>query len=39
MTWDISKIGIKSKIQEEFPNELIFIHGGHTSKITDLSWN
>lgn len=24
---------------EEAPPELLFIHGGHTSKILDFSWN
>ena len=25
--------------QEDGPPELLFIHGGHTSKISDFSWN
>ena len=24
---------------EDGPPELLFIHGGHTAKITDFSWN
>ena len=24
---------------EDGPPELLFIHGGHTSKISDMSWN
>lgn len=24
---------------EEGPPELLFVHGGHTSKISDFSWN
>lgn len=41
MIWDISKIG---SVQDELdandgPPELLFVHGGHTSKINDFSWN
>jgi len=41
MIWDISKIGT---VQDEMdvsdgPPELIFVHGGHTSKINDFGWN
>ena len=36
--WDISRIG-KSALDEEGPAELIFVHGGHTSKVSDISWN
>lgn len=25
--------------QEDGPPELLFVHGGHTSKISDFSWN
>mmetsp|Transcript_16467 Transcript_16467/g.37812 ORF Transcript_16467/g.37812 Transcript_16467/m.37812 type:complete len:84 (-) Transcript_16467:871-1122(-) len=24
---------------EDGPPELLFLHGGHTSKVSDLSWN
>lgn len=24
---------------EDGPAELLFIHGGHTSKVNDISWN
>ena len=39
--WDLSKIG-ETQTQEDAedgPPELLFIHGGHTSKISDFSWN
>ncbi len=25
--------------QEDGPPELLFVHGGHTSKISDFTWN
>lgn len=39
--WDISRIGQQqSELQaEDGPPELLFIHGGHTAKISDLCWN
>jgi len=39
--WDMSKIGEEQSPEdaEDGPPELLFIHGGHTSKISDLSWN
>eukprot|EP01018_Ginkgo_biloba_P032416 Gb_32820 [translate_table: standard] len=41
MVWDLSRIGDvqSSEDAEEAPPELLFIHGGHTSKISDFSWN
>jgi len=41
MCWDMSRIGEEqTKEQSEAgPPELIFIHGGHTAKISDFSWN
>uniref|UniRef100_A0A2K6SXP6 Histone-binding protein RBBP4-like N-terminal domain-containing protein n=1 Tax=Saimiri boliviensis boliviensis TaxID=39432 RepID=A0A2K6SXP6_SAIBB len=33
--WDLSKIGEKQSPEDL----LLFIHGGHTAKITDFSWN
>lgn len=41
MIWDLSRIG-KSQSEEEAedgPPELVFIHGGHTSIISDFAWN
>ncbi|KAJ2160904.1 Histone acetyltransferase type B subunit 2 [Coemansia sp. RSA 552] len=39
--WDISRIGEEQTAEdaEDGPPELMFIHGGHTSKISDLGWN
>lgn len=39
--WDVSRIGLEQtpEDQEDGPPELMFIHGGHTSRPTDLSWN
>lgn len=39
--WDLSKIGEEQKPEEaeDGPPELLFIHGGHTAKISDFSWN
>jgi histone-binding protein RBBP4 len=41
MVWDLSRIGQEQteEDKEDGPPELLFIHGGHTSKINDLSWN
>ncbi|KAL9657486.1 hypothetical protein ABK040_016752 [Willaertia magna] len=41
MIWDISRIGLEQtpEDQEDGPPELLFIHGGHTAKISDFSWN
>eukprot|EP00053_Salpingoeca_punica_P007050 m.65234 g.65234 ORF g.65234 m.65234 type:complete len:430 (+) comp13976_c0_seq2:116-1405(+) len=39
--WDLSKIGEEQTAEdaEDGPPELLFIHGGHTSKISDFAWN
>eukprot|EP01113_Clastostelium_recurvatum_P037383 TRINITY_DN5455_c1_g1_i1.p1 TRINITY_DN5455_c1_g1~~TRINITY_DN5455_c1_g1_i1.p1 ORF type:complete len:432 (+),score=112.60 TRINITY_DN5455_c1_g1_i1:70-1365(+) len=39
--WDLSRIGEEqsSEDAEDGPPELLFIHGGHTAKISDFSWN
>ncbi|PAA59523.1 hypothetical protein BOX15_Mlig007085g2, partial [Macrostomum lignano] len=39
--WDLSKIGEEQAPEdaEDGPPELLFIHGGHTAKISDFSWN
>ncbi|VDP65268.1 unnamed protein product [Schistosoma curassoni] len=39
--WDLSKIGIDQTAEDadDGPPELLFIHAGHTAKISDFSWN
>ena len=39
--WDLSRIGQAQTEDEasEGPPELLFVHGGHTAKISDFSWN
>ena len=39
--WDLTRLGSKQTPEEaaDGPPELLFIHGGHTSKVTDISWN
>ena len=39
--WDLSKIGDEqsSEDAEDGPPELLFVHGGHTAKVSDFSWN
>ncbi|RKP25482.1 WD40-repeat-containing domain protein [Syncephalis pseudoplumigaleata] len=39
--WDLSRIGEEQTAEdaEDGPPELLFIHGGHTNKVADFSWN
>ncbi|KAK2108829.1 Histone-binding protein rbbp4 [Saguinus oedipus] len=38
--WDLSKIGEQSpEDAEDVPPKLLFVHDGHTAKISDFSWN
>lgn len=39
--WDLQKIGaeVRPEEREDGAPELIFVHGGHTDKISDFSWN
>ncbi|KAI9812957.1 MAG: Histone acetyltransferase type B subunit 2 [Phylliscum demangeonii] len=39
--WDLSKTGDEQtdEEQEDGPPELLFMHGGHTNRISDFSWN
>jgi len=30
---------ISDEDKQDGPSEMLFMHGGHTSKITDMSWN
>jgi len=39
--WDLSRIGEEQTPEDKVdgPPELLFMHGGHTSKISDIAWN
>ena len=39
--WDLSRVGQVQTAAEasEGPPELLFIHGGHSAKISDFAWN
>jgi histone-binding protein RBBP4 len=39
--WDMSRIGMEQSEEdaEDGPPELLFLHGGHTSKVSDFSWS
>ncbi|KAK9480954.1 WD40-repeat-containing domain protein [Lipomyces japonicus] len=39
--WDVSKIGQEQTPEdaEDGPPEILFIHGGHTNRISDFSWS
>ncbi|KAL3860329.1 hypothetical protein ACJMK2_010468 [Sinanodonta woodiana] len=39
--WDCNKIGVENSAEdaEGYPRELLFIHIGHSAKISDFSWN
>ncbi|KAI8640109.1 WD40-repeat-containing domain protein [Parasitella parasitica] len=41
LVWDLSKIGAAQLPEEaeDGPPELLFMHGGHTNKISDFGWN
>ena len=41
MLWDLNSIGGEqaSEDAEDGPPELLFVHGGHTSKVSDIGWN
>ena len=41
MFWDLSKVGEEQAPEdsEDGPPELMFMHGGHTNRISDFSWN
>ncbi|KAG2177007.1 hypothetical protein INT43_007661 [Umbelopsis isabellina] len=39
--WDLARIGddLSTEDAEDGPPELLFVHGGHTNKISDFGWN
>lgn len=39
--WDVSRVGNEQTPEdaEDGPPELLFVHGGHVSKISEFSWN
>lgn len=41
MVWDLSRIGEEQEPgdEEDGPPELLFVHGGHTAKISDFAFN
>ncbi|XP_031476697.1 histone-binding protein MSI1 homolog [Nymphaea colorata] len=41
MVWDVNRIGDEQDPEdaEDGPPELLFIHGGHTEKVSDFSWS
>ncbi|OEL23046.1 WD-40 repeat-containing protein MSI3, partial [Dichanthelium oligosanthes] len=41
MIWDVNRIGDEQSEEDadDGPPELLFVHGGHTAKISELSWN
>jgi len=41
IVWDVSKISTDLTEEEakDGPPEMLFMHGGHTAKVTDMSWN
>lgn len=41
LIWDLNRIGREQDAEdaEDGPPELLFVHGGHTAKVSDLSWN
>ncbi|MCO5581058.1 hypothetical protein L7F22_034933 [Adiantum nelumboides] len=41
MMWDLSRIGEEQTPEdaEDGPPELLFVHGGHTARTTDISWS
>jgi histone-binding protein RBBP4 len=39
--WDLSRVGQEQSPEDaqDGPPELLFLHGGHTSKVSDFAWN
>ena len=38
--WDCSRIGAEQSEEDaaDGPPELLFVHGGHSSKVSDITW-
>ncbi|KAI8062190.1 WD-40 repeat-containing protein [Gongronella butleri] len=39
LVWDIARMGDEARRDEHGPPELLFMHGGHTNKISDFNWH
>ncbi|KAF4677737.1 retinoblastoma binding protein [Perkinsus chesapeaki] len=39
--WDLARVGeeIEDANEMDGPPEMVFVHGGHCSRVTDISWN
>lgn len=37
LLWDLSRLGDEVDEENEGPPELVFAHGGHTAKVSDIS--
>ena len=39
--WDLTRVGHEQSADDaaDGPPELLFLHGGHTSKVSDVAWN
>ena len=39
--WDLDRIGMQQSAEdaEDGPPELLFVHGGHTNRVPDISWD
>ncbi|KAI7586925.1 hypothetical protein KC346_g17349, partial [Hortaea werneckii] len=39
--WDLSRAGMEQTPEdaEDGPPEMLFMHGGHTNRVSDFTWN
>ncbi|XP_055354410.1 histone-binding protein RBBP4-like [Paramacrobiotus metropolitanus] len=39
--WDVAQVGttVERSVEVDAPPELVFVHGGHTGRVTDVGWN